>query len=140
MSKILQKLEISPDIMNMLQKAKDIVIPKSREHLIDLTFENAVNGRVEVAYDSGEKCRVVEATIIKAKNGAVVNYPEAYMRRREPHCMVIADDRPTDKPRFIEKYGYPFEDLRQDTLNWLSQRELIVMPFTAGSVIDERLS
>lgn len=138
--KIIERIIVFDDIMDMLKRSKDVIIPKSREHLIDLTFEDAVNGRVEVAYDSGEKCRVVEATIVKAKNGAVVNYPEAYMRRREPNCMVIADQRPTDKPKFEDRYGYSFAELRTETLNWLADRELIVMPFTAGSVIDPALA
>lgn len=140
MTTILEKIRVSDDVLEMLKNAKDIIVPKSREHLMDLTFEDAVNGRVEVAYDSGDKCRVVEATIVKAKNGAVVNYPEAYMRRREPNCMVIADDLPTDKPKFEDRYGYSFTNLRTETLEWLKSRELILMPFTGGSVIDSALA
>ncbi len=140
MKQILEKLVIPAELKDLLTHCKGLVVPKSREHLIELTFEDAVNGRVEVAYDSGEKCRVVEATVVKAKNGAVVNYPEAYMRRREPNCMAIADDRPTDKPRFKDKYGYEFAELRTETLEWLKSRELIVMPFTAGSVIDTQFA
>ena len=140
MRKILEKLVIPADVKEMLLSGKGIVVPGSREQLIDLTYEGAVNGEVEVAYDSGEKCRVVEARVMKAKNGAVVNYPEAYMRRRDPNCMAIADDKPTDKPKFREKYGYDFSELRTETLNWLGERELIVMPFTAGSAIEASLS
>jgi hypothetical protein len=29
-----------------------------------------------------------------------VNYTEVYMRRRDPHCLVVADDQPSDKPQF----------------------------------------
>ncbi len=140
MKRILEKLAIPADVKEMLRNGKGIVVPRNREHLIDLTYEGAVNGEVEVAYDAGEKCRVVEATVMKAKNGAVVNYPEAYMRRRDPNCMAIADDKPTDKPRFRDKYGYEFSGLRTETLKWLGERELIVMPFTAGSAIDLTLS
>ena len=34
------------------------------------------------------------------------------MRRREPDCMRIADDKPTDKKRFADVYGYKFDKLR----------------------------
>lgn len=46
-----------------------------------------------------------EADVVRCKNGAVVNYPEDYMRRRDPDCMRIGGELPTDKPRFQEVYG-----------------------------------
>ena len=51
---------------------------------------------------------VKEADVTRCKNGASVNFVEDYMRRREPDCMRIADDKPTDKKRFVDVYGYPF--------------------------------
>ena len=38
------------------------------------------------------KGRVVEAVACRVKNGISANYLEPYMRRRDPDCMVIADD------------------------------------------------
>ncbi|MBQ9933679.1 MAG: DUF4914 family protein, partial [Ruminiclostridium sp.] len=35
-------------------------------------------------------------------------------------------------PRFQEVYGYPFSDLREETYQWLSRQELILVPFKAG--------
>ena len=35
------------------------------------------------------------------------------MRRRDPDCMRIADNLPTDKPRFEDVYGYDFSVLRE---------------------------
>ena len=54
------------------------------------------------------------------------------MRRRDPHCMYIGDDLPTDKPRFSEAWGMNFGDLRAATMNWLSEQPLIVMPVSIG--------
>ena len=73
-----------------------------------------------------------EADVVRCRNGAAVNYTEDYMRRRDPECMVIADKKPTNKQKFEETYGYDFSGLRKETLLWLKERELIVVPFRAG--------
>ena len=75
---------------------------------------------------------VKEAEVTRCRNGAVVNYMEDYMRRRDPDSMRIADERPTDKPRFADVYGYPFRDLRTETMTWMEKQELILVPFWAG--------
>lgn len=54
------------------------------------------------------------------------------MRRRDPNCMVIGDEQQTDKKRYQERYGKPFNELREKTLNWLSEQDLIIMPFMVG--------
>ena len=54
------------------------------------------------------------------------------MRRREPDCMRIADDKPTDKKRFADVYGYKFDKLRRETMDWFKTQELILMPFNSG--------
>ena len=54
------------------------------------------------------------------------------MRRRDPECMVIADDEETDKPRYMDVYGENFVPLRNLTFEWLKTQELIMMPFMAG--------
>ena len=56
------------------------------------------------------------ADVVRCKNGAVVNYVEDYMRRRDPDCMRIGDDKPTDKPRFKDVYGYYFNTLKVDKM------------------------
>jgi len=45
----------------------------------------------------------------------VANYPEAYMRRRDPDCLLIGDGLPTDKQAFKERFGGDFAPLRQQT-------------------------
>src|SRR5262245_2672068 len=49
----------------------------------------------EVAYEVPGRGRVVEATVARVRNGICANYTEAYMRRRDPDCMLIADNLPT---------------------------------------------
>ncbi|MBQ5437290.1 MAG: DUF4914 family protein [Firmicutes bacterium] len=48
---------------------------------------------------------------------------EDYMRRRDPDCMRIGDELPTDKPRFKDVYGYDFKDLRKETMDWLAAQD-----------------
>lgn len=72
--------------------------------------------------------------MVRCKNGIVVNYPEDYLRRRDPDCMRIADDLPTDKPRYRDTFGAEFAPVRQETLDWLASQELLVVPFRAGGL------
>jgi hypothetical protein len=46
------------------------------------------------------------------------------MRRRDPETMLIGDSRPTDKKRFENEYGYPFERLKGETMEWLKGQEV----------------
>ncbi|MFW6260395.1 MAG: DUF4914 family protein, partial [Spirochaetota bacterium] len=111
----------------------EVILPESRSHLLELTFFEPEADLVEVAYDVPGRGRVVEVTVAKCKNGAAVNYVEPYMRRRDPDAMVIADDSPTDKRRYRDRFGSDFEPVRQETFEWLAgQEKLIVLPFRSG--------
>jgi len=86
----------------------------------------------EVAYEIPGRGRVREATVARVRNGIVVNYTEPYMRRRDPDCMVIGDDRPTDKETFSQRFGRRFATVREETFAWLKTQELLVFGFYAG--------
>ena len=73
-----------------------------------------------------------EAEVVRCKNGPVVNFMEDYMRRRDPDCMCIGDDLPTDKPYFKDRYGYDFSKLRKETMDWFKDQSVILLPFRAG--------
>jgi Domain of unknown function (DUF4914) len=129
---MLSKFQLPVDVQQLLEKVS-VIVPESREHLLKLIFteDRAV---AEVAYDVPGQGSVVEATVARCKNGISVNYSDVYMRRRDPECMVIADDKDTDKTRYSARYNTDFTPLRQETLDWLAaQGELIVMPFIAGN-------
>jgi hypothetical protein len=85
-----------------------------------------------VAYDVPDKGRITEATVARVRNGVVANYPEPYMRRRDPDCMVIGDGLPTDKEAFPHRFGSNFDPLRQQTFEWLTRQELALFGFVAG--------
>ncbi|MBM3566350.1 MAG: DUF4914 family protein, partial [Alphaproteobacteria bacterium] len=126
-------LENLPDVAALLEAAPVVRWPRSREELLALSFGTEGGDRFEVAYDVPNKGRVVEAEVIRCKNGIAVNYSESYMRRRDPHTMLIADDGPTDKEKFDGRFGYPFAGLRRQIFDWLAGQELIALPFSAGS-------
>ncbi len=124
---------ILPERLQMLTAmAKKITIPETRNSLLETAMGSSDTDLFEVAYDVPGIGRHVEATVARCKNGAVVNYTDIYMRRRDPDCMVIADDGETDKERYQERYGQDFEALRDLTFDWLSNQNLILMPFLAG--------
>lgn len=123
----LDLLNVSKEVMDVLLQAEEIVVPKDREHLVELALGGADNDEYKVSYDNVE-----EATVTRCKNGLAINYTEPYMRRREPNCMVIADDKPTDKETYKARFGKDFHELRGETFKWLSKQKLILLPFVAG--------
>jgi len=120
------------DAAEVLEAAPSVTLARSADELVELAVRDAKHGWHEVAYDVPGRGPVVEATVCRARNGIAANYTEAYMRRRDPDCMVIGDDRPTDKPTFQQRFGKGFGDLRSETLEWMKQQSLAVFPFRAG--------
>jgi hypothetical protein len=120
-------------VLTLLRDAPSVTVPDSLEHLQALAVRDAgADGWHEVAFDVPGRGRVVEAVAARLKNGIVANYPEPYMRRRDPDCMVIGDARPTDKPTFEGRFGSPFEPLRAETFAWLAGQDLALFAFKAG--------
>lgn len=128
-----QKLNPPPDAAAVLARAPRVVVPATLAELTSLAAGGSSGSlQVEVAYDVPGKGRVVEAIVARVRNGISANYVEPYMRRRDPDCMTIADDLPTDKPRFAERFGREFGPIRQETMAWLATQELAVFGFHAG--------
>ncbi len=124
---------VLPEELRDILTSVEVVLPESREHLLELAYLESDEDHVEVAYEVPGKGRVVEATVTRCRNGAAVNYPEPYMRRRDPEAMVIADKNPTDKPRWNDRFDGEFEPLRTETFEWFKkQGRLIVLPFMSG--------
>lgn len=121
------------ELQTILEQSPKVTVPQSRVQLLELSLGgNPEQDRYEVSYDVPGRGTVVEAEVVRCKNGAVVNYTDAYMRRRDPDCMVIGDSGESDKARYEERFGVPFDDVRRSTLDWLKGQELIAMPFMAG--------
>lgn len=74
----------------------------------------------------------MEAAVTRVRNGLSVNYPEPYMRRRDPDCVFVGDDLPTDKERFHCRFNQDFAAVRTESFTWLKTQELAIFGFTAG--------
>lgn len=66
------------------------------------------------------------------RNGIVANYPEPYMRRRDPDCMLIGDNLATNKESYHQRFGTEFQTVRDETFAWLKTQHLVVFGFIAG--------
>ena len=124
------------DLAAVLRGCPEWILASSTSQLVALSMRDAVNGVHTVAYDVPGRGRVPEVEVCAGRNGISANYLEPYMRRRDPDCMTIADDLPTDKPRFQDQFGYPFSALRAETLAWLKTQSLAVFLFQAGGMAD----
>ena len=116
----------------IVSSAPSLTFARTVDDLVELAVRDAEHGWHEVGYDVPGKGRIVEARVCRTRNGISANYLEPYMRRRDPDCMCIGDEMPTNKVRFHDRFGKPFEGIRQETFDWLSQQHLAVFPFVAG--------
>ncbi len=123
---------IPAETADLLDAAPLVTVAQTASELVELAVRDAKNDLQEVAFEVPGKGRVVEASVCRVRNGIAANYPEPYMRRRDPDCMVIGDNRPTDKPTYQERFGHDFGPVREETFAWLAQQELAVFPFFAG--------
>jgi len=132
---ILNKMVLPNELQNIFATEKiEIIIPESREHLIEMAMGGAENMTFDVEYDVEGLGNVKEVYVSKCKNGIVANYYDTYMRRRDPDSLVIADHLPTDKITHEQRFGIKFDDIRSKTFEWIKQQKsLICMPFTAGN-------
>lgn len=128
----LEKMNLPADLRTALAGCPNIVFPESKDELYELCFGTSGGSVHIVGYTVPGHGYIQEAEVVRCKNGSSVNFSEEYMRRRDPNCMYIGDDLPTDKPRFSEVWGMNFGDLRAATMNWLSEQPLIVMPVSIG--------
>jgi hypothetical protein len=133
--KVLEKKRITlpDDVFVLLKSCKEFTIFDSVEQLALAAVGGKNINKFEVKYNIPGKGEYTEAIIHKVTNGISANYTEPYMRRRDPDTMSIADDLPSDKERFKDKFGYQFQSLKLETLNWLKEQELAVFFYFAGT-------
>ncbi|WP_244971197.1 DUF4914 family protein [Vallitalea guaymasensis] len=125
------RFKVNKDVRSILDSASKVIVPRSRGHLLDLATGGG-QSVFKVNYFIDGIGLTEEATVTKCKNGLSVNYHEEYMRRRDPECMVIGDNKDTDKTRYKERFNEDFDGVRLETYEWLKNQELIVMPLIAG--------
>ena len=126
------RFHLPDEALRVVSSAPSLTLAKSLDDLVELAVRDANHGWHEVSYDIPGKGSIVEARVCRTRNGISANYLEPYMRRRDPDCMCIGDERPTNKVRFRDRFGTPFEELRQEAFEWLSRQDLAMFPFVAG--------
>ena len=125
-------LVLPENISKLLSTCKKLTVFDTTQDLATAACNGEKNVEFEVKYDIPGKGEYTEAIVHRVRNGISANYTEAYMRRRDPDTMVIADNRPTDKQRFSDKYGYDFSSLQEETFEWMKQQELSIFFYFAG--------
>ena len=125
------RLNLPQDVHDALAKCRVIAYAETHEELEEMVYGPTRTSRYDVQYMIEGRMNK-EAEVVRCKNGCAANFMEDYMRRRDPNTMTIGDDLPTDKPRFKDRFGYDFSKLRAETLEWLSQQMILLLPFTAG--------
>jgi hypothetical protein len=128
-----KNIALPDDVLALLDSSQSVTVHNSVEQLAVAAVGGKENKTFEVKYDIPGKGEHVEAVIHRVSNGISANYTEAYMRRRDPETMSIADGLPSDKKRFKEEYGYDFQSLKAETLEWLKRQDLAVFFYFAGS-------
>ncbi len=139
------EMDLPAHVHEVLSAAPLVQTPENRQQLLDWALGRATgatdwrhgnrddHGVYEATFQAQGVGRIVEAIVTKARNGLAINFPDPAMRRRDPDAMVIGDNLPTDKPRYQDRFGHPFDKTRQQTLDWLKTQELVAMPFYAGA-------
>jgi hypothetical protein len=132
MTKHLPAFKLPRDVAEILSACPGFTVATNSNQLLDLAVRDKPGGYHEVSYDVPGRGQVMEALVCRVRNGISANYLEPYMRRRDPDCMVIGDNRPTNKPTYRERFGSDFAAVREETFAWLKTQELAVFAFVAG--------
>ncbi|MBN1791328.1 MAG: DUF4914 family protein [Bacteroidales bacterium] len=127
-----RKIMLPAEVSGIMKNCKRLTLYDSVDQLAVAAVGGEKNEAFEVRYNIPGKGEFTEAVVHKVTNGISANYTEAYMRRRDPDTMVVADDLPSDKIRFKEKFGYDFEVLGEETFQWLKDQELVAFFYFAG--------
>jgi hypothetical protein len=130
----LQSMQLTDELRGLLTDAKSVTFAGSVKELAELAMcDEDAHGFHTVGYDVPGKGYVEEVKVCRVRNGISANYLEPYMRRRDPNCTVIGDERRTDKERFVDRFNRPFAEMRTETIDWLKQQDLACFAFYAGT-------
>lgn len=121
------------DITRILANAPSVLVASNITELEAMACRENGGQSSVVRYALPDGTLVDEVDVVRVKNGISANYRDIYMRRRDPDCMVIADNKPSDKPRYKDRFGSEFSCIKQETFDWLSGQELAIFAFNMGA-------
>ncbi|MBD3347543.1 MAG: DUF4914 family protein [Chitinivibrionales bacterium] len=133
----LEKITMPDHVRDIVFNAGSCRVIDKRSALLRMATGGDQEKSYAVSYNVGDK-QICEATVVACNNGFAVNYMEPYMRRRDPECMLIGDDKPTDKALFKDRVGRRFDSLREETFLWLKEQDLVVTAFTLGALESDK--
>lgn len=125
-------IKLPDELLTLLSSCKSYTVYDTVDQLTIAAVGGKENNVFEVKYDIPGKGMYTEAIVHRVSNGISANYIDPYMRRRDPDTMAIADDLPTDKVKFKDKFGYDFKSLKAETFEWLKNQDLAVFLYFAG--------
>jgi len=128
----IEKLMLPDHVKTTLNNARSASCASTIEELEALACGGMENQTQTVSYDLPDGRHIDEVDVVRIKNGLSANYRETYMRRRDPDCMLVADDKDTDKTRFTDRFDVPFDALKEETFEWLENQDLAVFAFEMG--------
>ncbi len=120
------------DLAKVLEINPNVQIISTTQELVDLACGGPTSKEFEVAYQIRGYGKVVEANVVRARNGVAINYTSSYMRRRDPEAIIVGDSLPSDKTNFETIYGYPFDEMRTRTFDWLQENPIIMYGYCTG--------
>jgi len=124
--------DLPEDISRVLSQAPSMVVACTIDELEAVACGDMSTSEITVSYELPSGKWVDEVDVVRTRNGVSANFREAYMRRRDPDCMVVADRNPSDKPRFNDRFSVDFSALRKETLAWLATQDLAIFGFEMG--------
>jgi hypothetical protein len=127
-----KKIEIPDNMRELLQECKSLTVFDTTEEIAEASTGGKENMSFDVKYEIPGKGEYTEAVIHRVKNGISANYTDSYMRKRDPNTMVIGDSKPTGKPRYQDRFGYPFADIQKETFEWMKKQDLALFFYFAG--------
>lgn len=125
-------ISLPEEIKELLKNARSVTHFNTTAELLKAATGGDSNASFEVQYEIPGKGLYTEVVVHRVENGISANYTEAYMRRRDPDTMLIADHLPSDKERFSDTMGYEFDSLRKETFEWLENNDLVTFFYYAG--------
>jgi hypothetical protein len=131
-NELLENADLPQEVAGVLREARSVAIARGVGDLEAIACGEPGCDATTVSYDLPDGSRVDEVDVVRLSNGVGANYRDPYMRRRDPECMVVADTKPSDKPRFVDRYGYEFPALKRETFEWLKGQDLAVFAFEMG--------
>lgn len=127
-----KQLKLPEKVENLLKSAPSAAIATTIEELEDLACGGKGKTSHTVSYELPDGTMFDEVDVVRVRNGVSANYRETYMRRRDPNCMVIADNKPSDKEHFNKRFDYDFAALDKETMDWMGSQDLAVFGFQMG--------